>query len=77
MHGKCRAEKLLFLTTRGGACGGTSQDVGTVYLDEFRKYVGIRSFMCIAADGIDLGIEPPEVILDRAIREARLAAKTF
>ena len=24
VHGKCRAEKLLFLTTRGGACGGTA-----------------------------------------------------
>ena len=77
VHGLCKADKMLFLTTRGGACGGTRQDVGSVYLDEFRKYVGIRSFKCIAADGIDLGVEPPDVILRQAILEAQHEAGTF
>ena len=77
VHGLCRAEKMLFLTTRGGACGGTPQDVGSVYLREFANYVGIRSFRCIAADGMDLGIEPPETILQRAIREAVISAESF
>lgn len=77
VHGLCRAEKMLFLTTRGGACGGTPQDVGSVYLREFANYVGIHSFLCIAADGMDLGLEPPETILLRAVREAGNAAETF
>jgi FMN-dependent NADH-azoreductase len=34
-------------------------------------FFGIKEFDFVAADGLDLLIEPPEIILGRAIREAQ------
>ena len=75
--GTCRAEKLLFLTTRGGALEGSSLDNGTKYLSDMAKFFGIPSFAHIAADGLDMGLEPVETILSRAIAQAVTLAKTF
>ena len=75
--GVCRAEKMLFLTTRGGAMEGNPMDNGTKYLADMAKFFGIPHFAYIAADGLDMGLEPVEEILGRAIAQARELAKTF
>ena len=75
--GICRAEKMLFLTTRGGAMEGNPMDNGTKYLADIAKFFGIPSFDHIAADGLDLGLEPAEEILGRAIKRAEESAETF
>lgn len=75
--GVCRAEKMLFLTTRGGALEGNPMDNGTKYLADMAKFFGIPSFDHIAADGLDMGLEPVEDILSRAIARAETLAKTF
>ena len=76
-HGVCRAEKLLFLTTRGGAFEGSPMDNGTKYLGDMAKFFGISSFSHLAADGLDLGLESPEAILERAILQAQALAEVF
>ena len=68
---------MLFLTTRGGALEGSPMDNGTKYLSDMAKFFGIPQFMHIAADGLDMGLEPVEVILGRAIARAEALAKTF
>ena len=75
--GVCRAEKMLFLTTRGGAMEGSAMDNGTKYLSDMAKFFGIPQFTHIAADALDQGLEPVEVILGRAIARAEEHAKTF
>jgi FMN-dependent NADH-azoreductase len=75
--GVCKAEKMLFLTTRGGAMEGSQMDNGTKYLGDMAKFFGIPSFVSIAADALDMGLEPVETILGRAIARAKETAKTF
>ena len=75
--GICRAEKMLLLTTRGGALEGSPMDNGTKYLGDMAKFFGIPAFEHIAADGLDMGLEPVESILSRAILRAEELAKTF
>ena len=75
--GVCKAEKMLFLTTRGGAMEGSAMDNGTKYLGDMAKFFGIPSFEVIAADALDMGLEPVETILDRAIARAKETAKSF
>ena len=75
--GVCRAEKMLFLTTRGGALEGSPIDNGTKYLSDMSKFFGIPSFTSIAADALDMGLEPVETILNRAIARAEETARTF
>ncbi len=75
--GVCRAKKMLFLTTRGGAMEGSPMDNGTKYLGDMAKFFGIFEFVHIAADGLDMGLEPAEDILGRAIERAEALADTF
>ena len=75
--GVCKAEKMLFLTTRGGALEGRAMDNGTKYLGDMAKFFGIPSFEVIAADALDIGLEPVETILNRAIARAKETAQTF
>ena len=75
--GVCKAEKMLFLTTRGGALEGSAMDNGTKYLSDMAKFFGIPSFDSIAADALDMGLEPVETILGRAIARAKETAKSF
>jgi len=76
-YGVCRAKKMLFLTTRGGALEGSPMDNGTKYLSDMAKFFGIPQFDHIAADGLDLGLEPPEAIVGRAVERAEELATTF
>ena len=75
--GVCKARKMLFLTTRGGALEGSPMDNGTKYLSDMAKFFGIPDFTHIAADGLDMGIVPVEEILGRAVARAKTLAETF
>jgi len=71
ISGICRAEKMFFLTTRGGAYSQSPLETGVPMLRNLASFFGIKEFDYIAADGLDLLLEPPEIILGRAIREAQ------
>jgi FMN-dependent NADH-azoreductase len=68
--GLCKAERLLFLTTRGGDYSNSPLEMGARYLEALCEFWGIPRFDAVAANGLDLGKEPIGTILDRAIEEA-------
>lgn len=72
--GICKADKLAFLTTRGGAYNDSPLETGIPFMRNLTAFFGIGTFDHIAADGLDLLFEPPETILFRAIQEAKKLA---
>lgn len=76
-YGICRAKKMLFLTTRGGALEGSPLDNGTKYLADMAGFFGIPQFAHVAADGLDLGLEPVETILEAAVTRAEAVCVEF
>ena len=75
--GTCRADRLLFLTTRGDDLTDSDLEMGARYLEAMCVFWGIKHFDCIAADGMDLGLETPQSILARAIQRASELAVNF
>lgn len=75
--GTCRADRMLFLTTRGGDLSDSPLEMGTRYLEAMCVFFGIKRFDCIAADGMDLGLEAPDAILQRTISRAEALAHGF
>lgn len=76
-YGLCKAEKLMFLTTRGGTYTGSSLEQGEPYIRAMCEFFGIDAYDSVVAEGLDLGIEPPEEILARAKAQAIEAARQF
>ena len=76
-HGLCKAERLLFLTTRGGSYNNSPLEMGARYLEALCQFWGIPRFNVVAADGLDLGWEEVKTILDRAIADALSLAENF
>jgi len=76
-HGLCKAERLLFLTTRGGSYNNSPLEMGARYLEALCVFFGIPRFDVVAADGLDLGLEEVKTILDRAIEEALTLVENF
>lgn len=77
LYGICRADKLCFLTTRGGSYKDSPLETGIPFMRNLTEFFGIGQFDCVAADGIDLLLEPPQVILERAREEARELAQNW
>ncbi len=75
--GTCQADRMLFLTTRGDDLSGSPLEMGARYLQAMCTFFGIKRFDCIAANGMDLGLEAPETILKRAIQRASKLAINF
>ena len=76
-HGLCKAERFLFLTTRGGSYNNSPLEMGARYLEALCQFWGIPRFDVVAADGLDLGREDVKTILDRAIEDALKLAENF
>lgn len=75
--GLCQAERLLFLTTRGGDYSNSPLEMGARYLEALCEFWGIPRFDSVAADGLDLGKEAVETILNRAIQDALKLVNNF
>ena len=75
--GLCNAERLLFLTTRGGDFRHSKLEMGARYLEALCEFWGIQRFDVVSADGLDLGQEEVKTILDRAIDDALKLVKDF
>lgn len=76
-HGLCKAERLLFLTTRGGSYNNSPLEMGARYLEALCEFWGIPRFDVVAADELDLGREEVKTILDRAIVDVLSLAENF
>ena len=77
--GLCRAEKMMFITTRGSDFSippMSSCEFGAGYLRALCAMYGIKSFECIAANGLDLeGADERNIIASVTARVAGRAAE--
>lgn len=77
LEGLCRADHLLYLTTRGGYYEGTPLEMGSRYMEAMSEFFGIGRYTCVAAEGLDIGLVPVEELMQAAMKDAEEAAKTF
>lgn len=77
VFGLCAASRLLFLTTRGGNYADSPQEMGARYLEALCDFWGIPRFDVVAANSLDLGLEPVETILKRAAADVVRLANDF
>ena len=75
--GLCRAERMVYLTTRGGFYTGDDMEMGSRYMEALSKFFGIGRYDCIAADGMDVAGFDGEASLNAAMEKAAALAKTF
>ena len=71
--GVCNADKLVYITSRGGNYNNNPMEMGARYIEAMCGFFGIEKFKCIAADGIDM-VEDPTPIINEAIKEAEKEA---
>lgn len=78
--GLCRAEKLLFITTRGGDFSIPEiswMEMGARQLEALCTMYGIPSFQCLTAQGLDDIRNDKTAIMAQAIEQAEKLAETF
>lgn len=77
IYGKCRGEKLVFLTTRGGCYEGSPLEQGSRSMEALSQFFGFGSYACVAADGLDAEGADSRAILEDACAKARDLAKAL
>ncbi|MBQ5748733.1 MAG: NAD(P)H-dependent oxidoreductase [Oscillospiraceae bacterium] len=68
--GLCKAEHMVYLTTRGGFYADSTMEMGSRYLDAMHTFFGIKQYTCIAADGMDVVGFDGEASLEAAKQKA-------
>ncbi len=77
MCGKCKADSMLYITTRGGIYGDNELEIASKYLSALCKMLGIDSFDCLYAEGLDIINLDSEKIMSDAYENAKEKAKNF
>lgn len=80
MVGLCKAEELLFITTRGGDFSDEALnwlEMGTKHLKALCAMYGIQRFQCLAAEGLDDIRRDKEAIMEQAMKQADELAASF
>ena len=77
MVGKCRASKLLYITTRGGSYAGTDLEMGTPMLRAMCAMYGIPELVTLAAEGLDDVRQDGAALLSAALERADALAEEF
>ena len=67
--GTCKADQLIYLTTRGGFYNDNPMEMGSRYIWAMCDFFGIPRYDCVAGDGLDTGVRPVEEILEDAKKE--------
>lgn len=76
--GDCRAQRLVYVTTRGGLTGpDASPDLAQPYLRALAQMLGISRFDCLSAEGLDLVGADAEALLAAAETEADALGAAF
>jgi Acyl carrier protein phosphodiesterase len=66
--GLCSAEKMYYVTTRGGYVGNEN-DLGFATLTQLGNLCGIKEVTCIGVDGFDIPINDPNTLVKTAIND--------
>lgn len=75
--GLCRAERMVYLTTRGGFYTGDAMEMGSRYMEALCRFFGIDRYDCVAADGMDIAGFDSEGSLKAAMDKAAALAEAF
>jgi len=75
--GLCKANNLVYLTTRGGIFKDSPLEQATPYIKSMCNFFGIENFNYIAADGMDIQGYDSKSSLNEAIKKAKELAKTL
>ncbi len=73
--GTCKADKLVYITTRGGSYIGSDLEMGARYMEAMCVFFGIDKFELVCADGIDIVENDKKKIIEDAKLSAEKAAK--
>ncbi len=76
LHGLCRGRHLILLTTRGGYYGDTPLEQGSRYIQALQEFYGFGDYACVAAEGLDMGVDP-EPLVAAAEAQARAMAASL
>ena len=77
LEGLCKANNLVYLTTRGGIYKNDPLEQATPYLNALKTSFGFKEFNYIAADGMDIVGYDFNGSLDDAKEKAKQLAKTL
>ena len=77
MMGRCRASKLLYITTRGGNYAGTELEMGTPIMKALCTMYGIPELLTLAAEGLDDVRQDGAALLNAALERADALAEAF
>ena len=77
MVGRCRASKLLYITTRGGNYAGTQLEMGTPIMKALCTMYGIPELLTLAAEGLDDVRQDGAALLNAALERADALAEAF
>ena len=78
LQGLCKANNLVYLTTRGGIYGDNNPlEQAIPYIEALTKFFGIDNLHYVYADGMDIVGYNNKKSLDDAIKRARDLAKTL
>ena len=77
MVGKCRASKLIYITSRWGDYAGTDLDMGTPMLRAMCAMYGIPELVTLAAEGLDDVRQDGAALLSAALERADALAEEF
>lgn len=69
LYGRCRAQWMLFLTTRGGIWECSDMEQGSRYMEAMSRFFGIDHYFHVYADGIDIDTMDGEGILEESLLE--------
>lgn len=75
--GLCKANSLVYLTTRGGIYEDGTLESAIPQLENLCKFFGIKKLHTIAADGMDIVGYDSQASLDKAIQRAKELARTL
>ncbi|VFU14947.1 NADH:dichloroindophenol oxidoreductase (2-methylhydroquinone resistance) [anaerobic digester metagenome] len=76
----CKAEKLLYITTRGGEFShgfAKEFEMGVPYIKAICALYGMKNVISICAEGLDMVENDAAEIVNNAMEEAVEIAKTF
>lgn len=77
LEGLCKAQNLIYITTRGGFYSDGTLELAIPHLKALSRFFGFSNFSYIAADGMDIQGFDYKKSLDEAIKQARDLAKTL
>ena len=69
LYGICRAQWMLFLTTRGGIWEESDMEQGSRYMEAMSRFFDIDRYYHVYADGIDIDTLDGEGILQESLLE--------